>query len=243
MYPKPVMDLHTHTIASGHAYSTLRENFEAAKVAGLQVIGTSEHARLMPGTAPQMYFINFKVIPKEMDGIRIVNGIEANIYDEKGSIDVEEPILGKMDYIIASLHIPCVKDMGFEGNTNAYLGAIKNPDVSVIGHPDDGRYPFDIDAVAAAAAEYHTALELNNSSLKPGATRVGGRENSRKMLEACKKYGTMVLMGSDSHICYDIGKFDEALKLLEEVNFPEEQVLNFDRKGLEFVLRAGRKGL
>ena len=28
---KPLVDLHTHTIASGHAYSTLKENIEAAK--------------------------------------------------------------------------------------------------------------------------------------------------------------------------------------------------------------------
>ena len=29
-----VMDMHTHTIASGHAYSTLQENIAAAKEKG-----------------------------------------------------------------------------------------------------------------------------------------------------------------------------------------------------------------
>ena len=90
---RPLMDLHTHTLASGHAYSTLKENLEEAKKMGLKVLGTSEHARMMPGTAPLIYFQNFKVIPKEVDGVRLVNGIEANIFDEHGSIDVEEPIL------------------------------------------------------------------------------------------------------------------------------------------------------
>ena len=69
---RALMDLHTHTLASGHAYSTLKENLEEAKKMGLEVLGTSEHARMMPGTAPLIYFQNFKVIPKEVDGVRLV---------------------------------------------------------------------------------------------------------------------------------------------------------------------------
>ena len=123
MEMRPLMDLHTHTLASGHAYSTLKENLEEAKKIGLKVLGTSEHARMMPGTAPLIYFQNFKVIPKEVDGIRLYNGIEANIFDEHGSIDVEEPILSKMDYIIASLHTPCIANLGIVRNTAALVGA------------------------------------------------------------------------------------------------------------------------
>ena len=139
---RALMDLHTHTLASGHAYSTLKENLEEAKKMGLEVLGTSEHARMMPGTAPLIYFQNFKVIPKEVDGVRLVNGIEANIFDEHGSIDVEEPILSKMDYIIASLHTPCIANLGIVKNTAALVGAAENPNVTVIGHPDDDRYPI-----------------------------------------------------------------------------------------------------
>ena len=125
MEMRPLMDLHTHTLASGHAYSnsTLKENLEEAKKMGLKVLGTSEHARMMPGTAPLIYFQNVKVIPKEVDGIRLYNGIEANIFDEHGSIDVEEPILSKMDYIIASLHTPCIANLGIVRNTAALVGA------------------------------------------------------------------------------------------------------------------------
>lgn len=195
MEMKPLIDLHTHTIASGHAYSTLKENLEEAKKVGLKVLGTSEHARMMPGTAPLIYFQNFKVIPKEVDGIHLYNGIEANIYSEYGDIDVEEPILSKMDYIIASLHTPCFKNLGVAGNTKALIGAVKNPDVNIIGHPDDSRYPIDADELAAAAAQYHTAIELNNGSLNPLSVRQNGRQNMLKVLEACKKYKTMVVMG------------------------------------------------
>lgn len=106
---KSLIDLHTHTIASGHAYSTWTENARAAGKHGLKVLGVSEHARLMPGTCNELYFYNFKVLPKYVDGVRVLNGIEANIFDYAGSIDVEEPVLTKVDYIIASLHTPCIK--------------------------------------------------------------------------------------------------------------------------------------
>ena len=48
---KALIDLHTHTLVSGHAYSTIKENVEAAKLAGLKYIGLSEHAPNMPAAA------------------------------------------------------------------------------------------------------------------------------------------------------------------------------------------------
>ena len=72
--------------------------------------------------------------------------------------------------------------------------------MTVIGHPDDDRYPIDPDEVAAAAAENHTAIELNNGSLNPLSTRINGPKNIRKVLEACRKYRTMVLMGTDMSV-------------------------------------------
>ena len=45
-----VLDLHTHTIVSGHAYSTLREMAKAASDKGLELLGITEHAPKMPGT-------------------------------------------------------------------------------------------------------------------------------------------------------------------------------------------------
>ena len=39
-----ILDLHTHTIASGHAYSTIREMAQAASEKGLKLLGITEHA-------------------------------------------------------------------------------------------------------------------------------------------------------------------------------------------------------
>lgn len=46
-------------------------------------------------------------------------------------------------------------------------------------------------------------------------------------LELCKKYGVRIIMGTDSHICYDIGIFTHVEQLIEEINFPKELVINY----------------
>ena len=65
---KDILDLHTHTIASGHAYNTLYEMAQAAADKGLAVYGCSEHAPSMPGTCHEFYFTNFKVLPRVIRG-------------------------------------------------------------------------------------------------------------------------------------------------------------------------------
>ena len=165
------MDLHTHTIASGHAYSTLTEMIRAAADQGLELYGCSDPGPAMKGTLGAHYFINFKVIPRELFGVKIVMGAELNILDPSGSVDLPESTLGKLDYAIASIHPTCYTGKTMEENTAAYLAAIKNPYIQIIGHPDDGRFPADYEALAASAAEHGKLLEINNSSVSPQSFR------------------------------------------------------------------------
>lgn len=228
-----VLDLHTHTIASGHAYNTLREMAKAASDKGLSVLGITEHAPKMPGTCHSFYFHNLKTVPRELYGIRLLLGSEVNIMDFEGNIDLEERDLKGMDIIIASLHTPCIKPGSVRENTTAYLKAMENPYVNIIGHPDDGRYPVDYRALVEGAKEKGKVLELNNHSLDPKCFRRDARENDLKILELCKEYAVPVIMGSDAHFDTLIGEFSMAKKLLEEVDFPEELVLNRSVEALQ----------
>ena len=103
-----VMDLHTHTVASGHAYCTLREMAKAASDKGLELLGITEHAPKMPGTCHKFYFQNIKVVPREMYGIQLLLGSEVNILDAAGTVDLAQKTLEKLDVVIASLHVPCI---------------------------------------------------------------------------------------------------------------------------------------
>ncbi len=223
---KDIMDLHTHTIASGHAYNTLYEMAKSASEKGLSLLGCSDHGPKMPGGAHEFYFINFKVIPRKLFGINILMGAELNILDHTGRVDLRKGLLEKIDYSIASLHEPCFKSGTAAENTNAYLGAIKNPLINIIGHPDDGRFPVDYDTLVSAAAEHHTLLEVNSSSLHPLNPRKNARENYRIMLELCKRYRASIIIDSDAHIEADIGNHRQALEVIREVDFPEELIVN-----------------
>lgn len=221
-----VLDLHTHTVASGHAYCTLREMAKAASEKGLEVLGITEHAPMMPGTCHKFYFQNIKVVPRELYGVKLLLGTEANILDAEGTLDLSNRTLSTLDIVIASLHVPCMKPGTREENTAACINVMKNPYVNIIGHPDDGRYDLDYPALVQAAKEYGKVLELNNHSLEPDCNRTNAVENDTIMLTLCKQYGVPVVMGSDAHFDTLIAGFDNAVKLLKELDFPEELVLN-----------------
>lgn len=220
------MDLHTHTIASGHGYSTLKENVEAAKEQGLKIYGLSEHGPAMPGGPHAFFFHNYRVIPRQDGELKVLCGVEANIMDMNGNLDLEPAYLEKMDYVIASMHIPCVKSGTLEENTNCILKVMDNPCVNIIGHPDDGRYPLDYKRVVKAAKEKKVLLELNNCSVGRNSPRKNCKENMREILQYCKEYETCIIVGTDSHICNSVGRFEDAITILEEMNFPPELIIN-----------------
>ena len=232
-----IADLHTHTIASGHAYSTLKENIDQALRTNLEYYGVSDHTPGMPNTTKEGYFYNLKVIRERINGMRVLKGAEANILDERGRVDIPGDIAFRLDYVIASLHDLVVDDMGIAANTQAVIRAMTNPCVKIIGHPDDSRFPLDYKALALAAKATGVALELNNSSLAPHSSRFGGQENAAKMLEQCALAGTAVMVGSDSHIWYDVGEFGCALALLKKNRFPDNLVINADAARFEAFMK------
>lgn len=225
---KAIIDMHTHTVASGHAYSTIHENIQFAKKHGMKFLGTSDHGSTMTGGPAEYFFHNLKVVPREMDGVKILRGMEANILDVNGNIDeLDSKALDGLDYLIASLHIVCIEPSTKEDNTMAILNVMDKEKVKIIGHPDDARYELDYEAIVKKTKEKNILLEVNNSSLSPNTSREGARENILKYLELCKEYGVRIIMGTDSHICYDIGVFQYAEAIIEEANFPKELVINY----------------
>lgn len=222
---KDILDVHVHTTASGHAYSTFGECIAAAKAKGLELIGIADHAPSVAGVSHKNYFMNFKVIPRDAYGIRIIMGCELNIIDYSGSTDLPAQLLKKIDYCIASLHKECIEAGSVAENTAAIIGAMRNPHVVIIGHPDNPKFPVDLDAIARAAADNKVLLEVNNSSYFY-KHRAGSADNAKLMLAACKRYGTKVIIGSDAHVDIDVGNHEAAQKVLAENNFPAELVVN-----------------
>lgn len=224
---KLLIDTHTHTIASGHAYSTLIENVQFAKEKGLTHLATTDHAPDMKHTTYNTFFLNLKnAIPEEIYGVKILKGVELNILDTAGNVDLSDEILSDLDIAIASLHMPRLKGESKEVLTEVCMKIMEHPYIDIMGHLGDPRYPLDIEKIMAKSVETGTIIEINNASLKEGGFRKGSDVAMKEMLEIAKRDEISIVLSSDAHFATGIGDFSLAIALLEEVGFPEHLVFN-----------------
>lgn len=221
---KFVADLHIHTVNSGHAYSTVMEIASVAAVKGLALIALTDHGPSMPGAPHAYHFGNLAAIPDELFGVRVLKGIEANIIDRDGTLDLDEHRLSKLDIVLAGLHTICSPNGSAAENTKMMINAMKNPWVDVIVHPGNPEYPVDEEEIVKAAVEYGVALEVNNSSLT--VSREGSRPHCDKIACLAKQYGAKLLAGTDSHFALAVGDFSQAAELLTRNNLLPRDVLN-----------------
>ncbi|MGF7010673.1 putative hydrolase [Lachnospiraceae bacterium PF1-22] len=220
-------DIHTHTIASGHATTaTITDMAKTAKAKNLEILGISDHGPATAFGGKPSYFRSLAQAAKNRLGIRMLYGAEVNILDNKGSLDLPDDILKGLDFTIASLHRPVKKPGSLDENTAAYIEAMKNPYVNVIGHPDDTHYPVDYNALVQGAIKHHVALEINDSSLRPDGYRGDTKFNDMMILNLCKHYRHPVLLASDSHGTEHVGEVEEALKLVALAEFPKGLIIN-----------------
>ena len=240
-------DTHTHTLASGHAYSTIEENLRAGKEQGLELVGITDHfsSFFVPSTdfACFGFFINKKALPEVWHGVRLLFGAEVDIIDLKGNLfghdlyipypnkngvklTYEEGILNRLDYLIASVHY---KDFAANStvveNTELYIKALEHENVKILGHIGRSGLEFDIDEVVKAAKSLNKMIEINEASFGHGETV---RERCLKVALACAKYDTKIAVNSDAHSSFEIGKYPNTEHFLDEIDFPVELIGNRD---------------
>lgn len=233
-----VVDIHTHSCASGHAYGTIREMAQAAQKKRLSLLGISEHGPGIPGTCHPIYFSNLGVAPRHLYGVEIIYGCEMNVLNG-GTLSLEQMYIDKLDYGIVGIHRQCYQDAGRKKNTDNLISCMKHEKVFFVSHPDDDHTPLDYERLVAAAKKYHVALELNNSSLLKQDQRLNCVNNYKKMLELCRNERWPIIVNSDAHDPDYVGRFSEALTLLQEVRFPEDLILNTNVSKFKAFIRFG----
>ncbi|WP_414148576.1 phosphatase [Erwinia sp. BNK-24-b] len=233
MYP---VDLHMHTVASTHAYSTLRDYVQQAQTCGVKLLAITDHGPDMADAPHYWHFVNMRIWPRVVEGVGILRGIEANIKNVAGEIDCTGPMMEVMDIVVAGFHEPVFAPRDKATNTQAMIAAMASGNVHIISHPGNPKYPVDIPAIAEAAAKYEVALELNNSSFTH--SRKGSEPNCRAIAAAVRDAGGWIACGSDSHTAFTLGNFEHCLRIMKEVDFPQERVLNVTpRRLLDFLQR------
>lgn len=235
---KIIVDTHTHTISSGHAYSTAQEMAKEAANSGIKMFAITDHGPAMKGAPCLFHFANLKIIPEQLYGVRILKGVEANIIGYSGETDIPDSYLKRLDFVIASLHDVCIEPATVEHHTKAMISVLKNPFVDAVAHPGNPQFQVEIEKVVEAAKEYGKFIEINNHSFY---ARKGSENNCREFARQCKAKGVRVVCGSDAHISFDVGNFSKVYKIFEEVGMPEELVLNTSVEKVDEYLQERQK--
>ena len=194
-----------------------------------------------PGTlaaGTSSYFRSLTYSPKKHFGVDLLYGIELNILDRNGSIDLDQELLCKLDYAIASMHSWNYRPGTRDENTEAFVNVMKNPCVKILGHSDNTHYPVNYEVLARTAKETGTIFEINEASLAPYGYRGDTRENCFEILRCCRKYDLPLLLSSDSHGPEHIGDFTYAAEFVHQAMFPEQLILNNHLPKLKVFLQT-----
>ncbi len=224
---KIVADLHTHTLASGHGIDTIRTLVDFAVRKGLKGIAITDHGPGIAGGPDPIYFMSLKRMTQGIDlPIRIFYGVEDDIKNRKGDLTLPEYILRDMEIVLTGLHpFTWIANQTPNARIDAVINAMGKGFVQAFTHPVGTYYEIDLDPVIDAAAAHKVAMELN-------ATKLSNRELLISFLEKCAKKGAAIVVNSDAHLGEEVGAFDEALMLLNEIGFPEKLVANQSREAI-----------
>ena len=191
--------LHNHSTWSDGANS-IEEMARAAKALGWEWIGLSDHSQTAfyaHGLKPDDVLRQqeeIDAVNAKLKGITVLKGIESDILPD-GSLDYDEKILARFDFVVASVHGNF--GLSVEKQTERCVRALENPFTTVLGHPT-GRlllaregFAVDMDTLIATAAESGACIELNAN---PHRLDLDWRE-----LRKAKRAGVLLSIGPDAH--------------------------------------------
>lgn len=247
-------DVHTHTLYSRHAYSTIAENIAACREMGVELLGSTDHLSEMLFPEQHLrnfqYFLNQTAWPRVWDGVVLLRGAEVDIVSLDGDlfgqdIDVPDTIVGRryatdgslfdrvtgsLDYLIASVHNgEFTKGAPIARTTSMYVRALENPHVFILGHTGRSGVPFDYDEVLTVAREKGKCIEINEHSLEIDS-RGWFHSVCSNIAQRCAEMGVGIVVSTDAHVAPTIGRFHHAVSMLESIDFPEELIMNRDRR-------------
>lgn len=234
-------DLHVHTVASGHAYSTVEEITKGAAKRGLKMVALTDHGPALPGGAHRYHFWNLRIMPAELNGVHILKGIEANVTNANGDLDLPEDYLEPLELVHAGFHPNCGYVSGSVAqNTEALCRAMDNPLLDFIVHPGNAKFPIDPETLVEAAVEKGIPIEINNSSFLPTTSRPEAYDYDLTIAELIREKRSHVIISSDAHIYTQVGVFDQALELVALAGITEDQIVNTSAQKVQDYLASRR---
>jgi putative hydrolase len=234
------IDLHLHTIMSGDSHNTILEYINQAKKLKMKVIGISDHGPNLDNSLVHRYYLgNLERIPEKVEGVRILKGVEANIINTKGGLDISDKTVGKLDYVIANIHYGTVYDVNAsKKNTKSLVNAIKSGKIDIISHPFYTKeVSTDIKVIFEEACKNDVLLELDLAYLKKRFIQQNTISNLKLMISIVEKYKKKVILNTDSHNIWELGDDSVLTKELKrKIGLTDDMIINNYPKELEKFL-------
>ena len=235
-------DLHTHTTYS-HGKGSIEDNVRVAVKKGLTKVAVSDH-----GPGHRGYGVKrakFKEMRREIEALKsrypeieILLGVEANVINKSGALDITKEEFSDFDLVLAGYHYGAfgekpghdaavhAKNLVYQGlnktnnklkrlNTDLMLKAIYENDILYITHPG-AKYDIYIEEVAKACEERKIWMEINNSHPFLNADQ----------LKICEKFDVTFVIGSDAHVPHKVGNCENAVRSIIESGIDPKRVIN-----------------
>jgi putative hydrolase len=233
-------DLHVHSIRSHCGTMTYGEIVGRARALGIRSVAITDHALAFNANRFQFHIL-VKRFPDVVEGVRVYKGIELNVLDADGAVDVPVELLPFFDFVSLGLHPVdgCFQGEDAAANTAALLAALeRNPWVDAVVHPTQRSHPLRFSRLLPTMARLGVAFEVNDSS-----HRYGKADPSRtaEVLGRAVLAGVPLLTNSDAHVFHEVGA-DEAIRdVFQRADLDPTIALNADADALEAFLEAGRE--
>lgn len=235
---KLIADLHMHTKGSDTLFDTLSIMTSIANKNGLRYIACTDHAPITSNKYTSWDFDEWEDIPKKLNEVRILRGVEADILDFKGNLSLGEETLFNLEIVLAALHTYCIKPGTLKEHTEAYEAILCNPYVDILAHPGESFFPYDEEYIMKLAAEQGKGIELNSLSQKNDPKSI---QNQMNLIKLSKKYRTMLCVSSDAQKPSSIGEFDTIPATLSKEEIPVELVINSSEDNMEKFLEQRKQ--
>lgn len=240
-----IYDIHTHTTFS-HGKGSIEDNVKVAQSKGLSVIGIADH-----GPGHVFYGIKRKDIPvmrKEIErlqplypDIKILLGVEANIINPSGRLDIADKETEGLDYILAGYHYGIFGEKPLAAakihlcnlaaekfdksrgsklknvNTELIIKALYENKIKVLTHPGD-KGPFDLMAIAKACEDTGTMMEISTWHEAPVTAE----------LSRLASTDVRFIISSDAHSPRRVGTFVPGLKRALEAGVDPARIDNLE---------------
>ncbi len=241
---KILADLHTHTIASGHAFSTVKENVLTACEQDLKYIALTDHLYY-----PEERFARLNELARIEHSSRliydervwIIPGVEANLDHYISKREDRDRIMTACTWRLIGCHSwfmnlndASVKDRPAKFEESLHNKQLIKPTAFAHierGFPNTDEATCALKEIVDIAVANDIFLEINEASIKRK------HDIMVSWIKYAKEHNAKFCLGTDAHYCSEVGNFTKTLDLLDEIDLPKSRILNYDKRGLEEFLQ------